>query len=1651
MAFSSFRYYLNKAVEAAVSIAPDRVTNAVVGAFNLVRGYVNPQPAGNVWYPPRPDPVPSSDPPPRPPRPRPKPLPRPPRRPTRPRQLGSPDISQPPRRRAPPRPTQRLPSKPARPYRPHPTRTTRATLPDPRISSRPDSAFIVHPPPLVGPHSDDEDVALIGEDESLGREEYVDYSRMGSMVRERSDEALGYGSEEYVLTLDPSLIQNPEEFIRINYPGLHRYSQGDSHGFLYWFVRQGIIDAVKTTIREHGLTDRDYIMVNIKEFSGMSFAKMRVEKFTVDDYLDLVAQTLQSWQTNGWSHTLSITVGVFKVMEGHGWLKDLSDESVYSCDSVYQVKEPSNCGPHSIAALLTYKLSRGQLGVSIKNKLTAWDIPKLTAVCETGDRARRLHYDCVRKDKKSNPVRISIVEKLLRIEGVTSELSWFQNFADYFRVRVRFVRRVKGLAEIFLETQDREGLPVDITNGDNVFYVEDNNRHFNAIYIMETLYIRRDFCHVCAGVCSRKCAISLKCPSCNMLQVNHCNENFAFSPDGESPWRKCDRCNRKFNGEECYLYHKTNEMCSKVMRCGECETLLTGEKQIKEHTENPCGYSKCSNCKEMVNPDEHKCFVQLKERDSELIDKVLYFDFESRIDVIDGVNLHVVNYAYFETSDGQSGEFFSLDDFCNCVFSPRFEGYTILAHYMSGYDGIFIRNWLTSNQLHYDVILEAGKINRLAVKKSEKARIPTLVMIDSCKFIPSSLSSMTDIFGLTSVKGYFPHRFNTAENWNYVGPIPPEEMFEPGRMMPAQPHERAVPAKHGKPARSAKHGTRDHFLEWYPQQTGIYNFQEELIKYCKADVTLLREAFTLFRQMIFDRFHVDCLTVCTIAGLSMKTFRVNHLAADTMGIISNQEFVKYKFSKLSINYFEFLKYMEGEKNRIAVEMMNRGYTSLPMDTDEVKQEKKAKKEDDLNLLLEVHKLFKVLPKSRNPEGMSEGQHITMQCFYICGVIESGDEPGELQLTNYFQNPAHAQSSGELQLGKYKVDCAFGELLIDFQGCYWHGCDTCYSSWKPLAGGVKNSDLIRKSAARCEWLKMASVRKYTYCTVKECDVDYITKTRTYTRFLESREKVLGYPGRMNVRDAFYGGRVEVTKLYHKAKKCTAHEFCETCEFGKRCEECAGGEQCEQCEKDKNCQTCYNCGECEKIYSLDFTSLYPSIQKYGMFPIGHPVKITDCSLERLGEYKGVIYCDILPPRKLHLPLLCAKINGKLLFPLCRTCAETSSLTCTHTVEERKLRLQITHLDAAKAISLGYKMLAIHEVHHFDEWAQYDRATKTGGMFTEYVNTMTTLKQEASGWPHHCDTEEKKRAYIAEEFEREGIVIEYDKVEKNPGLRNITKLLNNSLWGKTGQKDNLPQTEIVYERKRLNALMDDKSYILDQPPLIGKSKNKRNINDPNYPDEVKLYEDFVEVTYKMREGHVKQSKTGNIYIAVFTTSQARLKLYDTLEVLGENVLYMDTDSVYFVGTEINPGGVLDIGNGLGQLKDENEGGWITEFVTTGPKSYAYTNNKKETSVKMKGIRQDYDNTQVINIKSMLGLVRQAAEDGKKVVKAKKSKKPKRGEVRVTDKRTIVLQNQLVIHQNRHQQLVSSYRSKGYSFIFDKRIIDWESMKTYPYGYSE
>jgi len=79
-------------------------------------------------------------------------------------------------------------------------------------------------------------------------------------------------------------------------------------------------------------------------------------------------------------------------------------------------------------------------------------------------------------------------------------------------------------------------------------------------------------------------------------------------------------------------------------------------------------------------------------------------------------------------------------------------------------------------------------------------------------------------------------------------------------------------------------------------------------------------------------------------------------------------------------------------------------------------------------------------------------------------------------------------------------------------------------------------------------------------------------------------------------------------------------------------------------------------------------------------------------------------------------------------------------------------------------------------------------------------------------------------------------------------------------------------------------------------------------------------------------------NEVIGAYVTAGARVHLYRYLDRLRENAIYCDTDSVIYVQPRDEPA-LIETGDKLGDMTSElRPSEFISEFVSGGPKNYAY-----------------------------------------------------------------------------------------------------------------
>ena len=292
---------------------------------------------------------------------------------------------------------------------------------------------------------------------------------------------------------------------------------------------------------------------------------------------------------------------------------------------------------------------------------------------------------------------------------------------------------------------------------------------------------------------------------------------------------------------------------------------------------------------------------------------------------------------------------------------------------------------------------------------------------------------------------------------------------------------------------------------------------------------------------------------------------------------------------------------------------------------------------------------------------------------------------------------------------------------------------------------------------------------------------------------------------------------------------------------------------------------------------------------------------------------------------------------------------------------------------------------------------------------------IKTEASGFPTDCVTDDQKETYIKLFYEKEGILLDKDKIIKNPGYRVIAKLLLNSFWGRLGMSENLARTQICRNPEEFFEIMDDGQYYVTDFQVI---------ND-----------DTMAIMYTYDGSRIPLNKTTSITHASFTTAHARMVLYDYLDILGDRVLYHDTDSVIFRSFRNRPSLDPPLGNFLGDLTDELEPDqYIDKFVSSGPKSYAYVLNDGVEACKVRGFSLNHTAAQIINFHTMRDILLDSQTD--------LQGDPTKLKILYTSKQSKISRNKY------SATIYNRPEVKCFRAIYTKRVVQ-DDLSTLPYGY--
>ena len=388
--------------------------------------------------------------------------------------------------------------------------------------------------------------------------------------------------------------------------------------------------------------------------------------------------------------------------------------------------------------------------------------------------------------------------------------------------------------------------------------------------------------------------------------------------------RSCLECKRTFKNDACFKLHKDNLICSKMKICPYCLVEY-------KYSTHDCKFSTCSVCSQKYKndgTDKHKCKMLPKKLKSEISKNTLriYYDIEAYLNESNNFiptilicqtvcnncetldknhipNRCIKDHVGFENVFESDAESNCISKFINFLLKidrkkkRKKDPIIVIAHNNGGFDGLFVYNELIEN--FADDIFTSNPIKR--GHKLITFKIGSSIFFkDSLLYVPVSLKNLPKMFNLDddNVKGFFPYDFYKKNTLNYIGPIPDKRFFQTNKM-----NEKELVQ----------------FENFYSDRVNssvLYDIKDEVIKYCRQDVTILMLTMEKFRNQTLLPFKVDpFVDACTIAS-NCFTVYLNNFLHEGIELLSIDRNIKRRYSREGITWIQ-IKELEIDRRLVS--------------------------------------------------------------------------------------------------------------------------------------------------------------------------------------------------------------------------------------------------------------------------------------------------------------------------------------------------------------------------------------------------------------------------------------------------------------------------------------------------------------------------------------------------------------------------------------------------------------------------------------------------------------------------------------------------------------------------------------------------------------
>ena len=114
--------------------------------------------------------------------------------------------------------------------------------------------------------------------------------------------------------------------------------------------------------------------------------------------------------------------------------------------------------------------------------------------------------------------------------------------------------------------------------------------------------------------------------------------------------------------------------------------------------------------------------------------------------------------------------------------------------------------------------------------------------VDSLHFFLEPLKNLSSTYNIDTLKGFFPHFFNTPDNQDYVGKVPSEDLYGVRNM----------------DTDTYNNGFKPWYKKLVNENKNDWSFRDEMVKHCRAEVESFSQAVLSFRTLFKGTFHFWC-------------------------------------------------------------------------------------------------------------------------------------------------------------------------------------------------------------------------------------------------------------------------------------------------------------------------------------------------------------------------------------------------------------------------------------------------------------------------------------------------------------------------------------------------------------------------------------------------------------------------------------------------------------------------------------------------------------------------------------------------------------------------------------------------------------------------